>query len=516
MNASEDSLQALKTLRLRYVFSYALLLAFRYMTFYNFVAGFLFLLLRQLRLASIDFIGFSLAGIPVCLLAALAVACRCQLEEGRAMALLDSHNRSGGLLLAEFETGDRSWNRRHGSFTPPRLHLNLNRRWPAWLVSLLFIALSVTIPVRQVAGDRDPRLDLKEMQQTATAQVEALKEAGLIDEKKADELKETIEQITAASDRNDPSKTFEAFDQLQEKMRKDSATGAEKMLSEQEDLQTLQSLTDQLKNADSPEKMRQAIDALREKLEQCGMDAAAMKQPGSDSLEEKMQQAGSGAAGASEAATEAAQQLQDYMQQRAEEMRAAAEKLVKARLLDRKTYEKLKQEGRLRPATEADLAPGSGADLVIAPADVGGESGDESGGESGGESGDGKPGSGSQGGQPGLMVVEPMSGSPSGQAGRDGGTAPLNFSRQSSEHSLKFKDEALPTPASADLQDSVAIGMAISAPQVETSAGQSSSGPVDWQKSDKSGGESDVILPRHRSAVKRYFERKVPTERRQK
>jgi len=233
-----------------------------------------------------------------------------------------------------------------------------------------------------------------------------------------------------------------------------------------------------------------------------------MKSGSGDSLEQKMQQAGEGGADSSEAAQEAAQQLQDYIQQRAEEMRAAAEKLVKARLLDRKTYEKLKQEGRLRPATEADLAPGSGADLVIAPEDA--ESG-EGEGQSGGQSGEGEPGSDS-----GIMVVDPQSGSPGGQAGRDGGTAPLNFSRESSEHSLKFKDEALPSPASTDLEDSVAIGMAISAPQIESSDGQQLSGPVDWQKSDKSGGESDVILPRHRSAVKRYFERNVPNERRQK
>jgi hypothetical protein len=505
MNVSEDSLQALKTLRMRYLLSYALLLALRFMTFYNFVAGFLFLLLRQLRLASIDFIGFSLAGIPVCSLVALAVAFRSQLAEERAVALIDSHNRSGGMLLAELETGDHAWKSRHGTLAPPRLRLNLNRRLPALLVSLLFIALSVTIPVRQATGNRDPRLDLQEMQQSAAAQVEALAEAGLIDENKADELKETIEQITSASDRNDPSKTFEAFDQLQEKMRKESAAGAEKMLSEQENLQALQSLADQLKNADSQDKMKQALDALRDKLEQCGLDAAAMKQPGGDSLEQKMQQAGKGGEGSSEAAAEAAQQLQEYMQQRAEEMQAAAEKLVKARLIDRKTYEKLKQEGRLRPATEADLAPGSGADLVVPPADAEGEEGD----------GSGKPGGG-QPGQPGMMVVDPQSGSPSGKAGRDGGTAPLNFSRESSEHSLKFKDEALPTPASTDLEDSVAIGMAISAPQVETSLEQGSSGPVDWQKSDKSGGESDVILPRHRSAVKKYFDRKVPTERRQK
>jgi len=502
MNVSEESLQALKSLRMRYLSSYALLTTLRFMTFYNFVAGFLFLLLRQLRLASIDFIGFSLAGIPVCFLVALAVAFRSQLAEERAVALIDSHNRSGGMLLAEFETGDHAWKSRHGTLVPPRLHLNLNRRLPALLVSLLFIALSITIPVRQATGNRDPRLDLKEMQQSAAAQVEALEEAGLIDEKKADELKETIEQITNASDRNDPSKTFEAFDQLQEKMRKESGAGAEKMLSEQENLQALQSLADQLKNAESQEKMKQALEALRDKLEQCGIDAAGMKQPGGDSLAQKMQQAGEGGKGSAEAAAEAAQQLQEYMQQRSEEMRAAAEKLVKARLIDRKTYEKLKQEGRLRPATEADLAPGSGADLVIPPDDEG-------------SSGAGSQG-GQQGKQPGIMAVDPQSGSPSGQAGRDGGTAPLNFSRESSEHSLKFKDEALPTPVSTDLEDSVAIGMAISAPQVETSADQGSSGPVDWQESDKSGGESDVILPRHRSAVKKYFERKVPTERRQK
>ena len=521
----DNTAQALKVLKARYLLFCTMLHALSLLTFYNFASGCIFLLLRQLRLASIDFVGFSLVGIPICLLVALALAFRRQLDDSRGMALLDGYNQSGGLLLAQFETGDQSWKNRHGELKTPAFRVNLSGRLPALLVSIMFVVLSITMPVRQVQGDRDPRLELKDVQQTATAQVEALEEAGLIDEQKADELKETIEQISAASDRNDPSKTFEAFDQLQEKMRKESSVGAQKMQTEQENLQSLQTLADQLENANSPEKMSQALDALREKLEKCGMDAASIKQPGEKSLEQNMQQAGQGGQQSAESSAAAAQQLKDYIQQRSEELRAAAEKLVKARLLDRKTYEKLKEEGRLRPATEADLAPGSGADLVIAPAEAGEsqeESGQQPGGSDSGQPGSrgGQPGSeggqpGSEGGQPGIMVVDPTQGGASGQAGRDGGSAPLNFSRQSSEHQLKFKDEALPAPAAQAIEDSVAIGMAVSAPQVGSTSGDTPSGRVDWQKSEKSGGESDIILPRHRSAVRRYFERNVPKQRRQ-
>lgn len=530
MKTSSNSSPALKNLQLRFLSYYALLQTFSYFTYYNFIAGFIFLLLRQLRLVSIDFIGFAVVGFPVCVLAATAMAMRRKLAEEQALALLDSHNKSGGMLLAEFETGDKTWQKRQGDLQAPRLKLNLRRRLPALLVSLLFIVLSVTIPVRQVAGDRDPRLDLKDLQQKAIAQVEAMEEAGLVDEEKALELKNTIEQLAETSDRNDPSKTFEAFDQLQEKMRKESASGAEKMLSEQENLQSLQTLADNLQNAQNSEQLSKALDTLRDKLEKLGMDAASMRQPGGTSLEDKMQQAGKGS---EKAADEAAQQLQDYIKQRAEDMRAAAEQLVKARLLDRKTYEKLKKEGRLRPATPKDMQPDSGADLVIAPSDGDGSGegqtgeqtpAEQGGGSSGQSSGSGqndsKSGSGNGNGQsgddkPGLLVIEPNTGTASGRPGQDGGTAPLNFSRQSSEHNLKFRDEALPSPATGDLKDSVAIGMAISAPEVNAIAKNGVSGPVDWQKSEKSGGESDVILPRHRSAVKRYFERKVLKRRKQ-
>ncbi|MBU1107052.1 MAG: hypothetical protein KKB51_10320 [Candidatus Riflebacteria bacterium] len=507
---NEIAQQALKTLQQRYLVFHTILQTLSLLTVYNFAAGFLFLLLRQLRLANIDFVGFSFAGLPVCVLLALAIACRRQLDTERSMALLDSHNQSGGLLLAEFETGDASWSDRRREFKVPRLRINFSGRLPALFVSVLFLALSITIPVRPLQGDRDPRLELKDIQQNAIAQVEALEDAGLIDEQKATELKQTIDQITEASDRNDPSKTFEAFDQLQEKMRKESSVGAQKMLTDQENLQSLQSLAEQLKTADSPEKMSQALDALREKLEQCGLDAAKMKGQDGQSLSQSMEKAGVGGDQSADAAEKASQQLQDYIQQRTEEVRAAADKLVKARLIDRKTYEKLKEEGRIRPATEADMTPGSGADLVVAPAGEG-ESGEGEG--SGQQPGEGQPASGN--GQPGFMVVEPKSGAASGQPGRDGGTAPLNFGRPSSEHQLKFKDEALPSPATTALEDSVAIGMAISAPQTDQTTGDSTSGPVDWQDSEKSGGESDIILPRHRSAVRRYFERNVTKQRRQ-
>ncbi|EKD82204.1 MAG: hypothetical protein ACD_39C01427G0001, partial [uncultured bacterium] len=321
MNREEDNTpQALKQLQMRYLVSITILQTLSLATVYNFVIGFLFLLLRQLRLASIDFVGFSLIGIPVCILTALAVAYRRRLDSARGMALLDSYNQSGGMLLAEFETGDASWRNRGKVLATPGFRINVSGRMPALLVSVLFIALSITIPVRQVQGNRDPHLELKDIQQNASTQVEALEEAGLIDEQKATELKETIEQITEASDRNDPSKTFEAFDQLQEKMRKESSVGAEKMLAEQENLQSLQTLADQLKNADSPEKLSKALDALREKLEQCGMDAASIKQPDGQSLEQNMQQAGSGGQQSNQSAAEAAQQLKDYIQQRTEEM----------------------------------------------------------------------------------------------------------------------------------------------------------------------------------------------------
>lgn len=533
MKKTEEAQQALKTLRLRYLMFYTMLQTVSILTFFNFIFGSIFLLLRQLRLVSINFIGFSLAGIPVCLLIALAIAFRRQLDDERGMAILDSHNKSGGMLLAEFETRDLSWNNRLKGLEAPRLRMNLWGRMPALLVSIIFIALSVTIPVRQIVGARDPRLELQDIQQSAKTQVEALEDAGLVDEQKADELKQTITQIARASDSNDPSKTFEAFDQLQEKMRKESSVGVQKMLAEQENLQSLQTLADQLKNAASPEQISQALNALQEKLEQCGMDAASIMQPGGKSLADNMQKAGQKDGQAAEAAVEATQQLRDYISQRAEEARAAAEKLVKARLIDRKTYEKLKQEGRLRPATEADLAPGSGADLVIAPIEEANTGGDKKldgqsgagsekspgGGKAGSGSktqpGSGKPGDGPDSGNGQSPMVVSGSGVPSGQAGRDGGSAPLDFSRESSEHQLKFKDEALPSPAIGKLEDSVAIGMAIAAPQVENADGQKNSGQIDWQKSEKSGAESDIILPRHRSAVKRYFERNVTKQRRQ-
>lgn len=506
MKKAEDAQQALKTLRLSYLMSYTLLQTVRILTLFNFVFGSIFLLLRQLRLVNINFIGFSLAGIPVCLLVALIIALRRQLDDERGMAILDSHNKSGGMLLAEFETRDMSWSRRLRGLEAPGLRINLWGRMPALLVSVVFIALSVTIPVRQIGGSRDPRLELQDIQQTARTQVEALEDAGLLDEKKADELKQTITQIAGASDSNDPSKTFEAYDQLQEKLRKESSAGAQKMLAEQENLQSLQALADQLKNAASPEQISQALDTLREKLEQCGVDAASMLQPDGKSLADNMQKADQKDGQAEEAAVEAAQQLQDYISQRAEEVRAAAEKLVKARLIDRKTYEKLKQEGRLRPPTETDLAPDSGADLVVTPAeeaDVGENKGFD------------KPGDGSDSsdGQSQMMKVTPGLGAPTGQAGRDGGSAPLDFSRESSEHQLKFKDEALPSPATGKLEDSVAIGMAIAAPQVDNAGEQKKSDLINWQESEKSGGESDIILPRHRSAVKKYFERNITKQR---
>jgi hypothetical protein len=95
-----------------------------------------------------------------------------------------------------------------------------------------------------------------------------------------------------------------------------------------------------------------------------------------------------------------------------------------------------------------------------------------------------------------------------GGISRGGGSAPLNFNRKSSEHNTSFKDEKLPDPAAVSLEDSVSIGMGISAPTVE--AGQASQNLQSDSAAalpGRSSGKNEIILPRHRNAVKKFFER---------
>jgi hypothetical protein len=80
-----------------------------------------------------------------------------------------------------------------------------------------------------------------------------------------------------------------------------------------------------------------------------------------------------------------------------------------------------------------------------------------------------------------------------------------------SDDGFKFKEEALPPSAVQALKDSIKIGTvgrSRPGPGPGTNPdGSASTGALDGAKTGDGSANTQVVLPRHRQAVERYFDR---------
>jgi hypothetical protein len=93
-----------------------------------------------------------------------------------------------------------------------------------------------------------------------------------------------------------------------------------------------------------------------------------------------------------------------------------------------------------------------------------------------------------------------------GGTSRGPGAAKLNFDNETKEEGLKFKEETLPEGAITSLKSRV-IGVSRGAPEKEPKVGDAGSGALGDAKAGGGSANTQVVLPRHRGAVERYFDR---------
>src|SRR5262249_45454394 len=105
------------------------------------------------------------------------------------------------------------------------------------------------------------------------------------------------------------------------------------------------------------------------------------------------------------------------------------------------------------------------------------------------------------------------------KGGEDGirrgpGEAPLTWGKPGSEASDKFKEEVLPPGALASLKSSPASPPSERVAQTVPPKpdGPASSGALRGSAAGDGSANTETILPRHRAAVERYFERQSPSK----
>lgn len=415
------------------------------------------------------------AGIIAAIIAAAIIARKQLPARALVRSLLDQQNKCGGLLMAAGEQSIGGWQSDLGQVRLPGLRWRSARAWALFVASIAFVAASLSVPVQYAAMNAGRALDVGKEVETLTAQIETLKEEQIITEAKAEELKDKLDQLSAEAAGEDPAKTWEALDHLANSVEKTAKDAAADATSKQEQLAKAEALAEGL-------------------------------MAGADQMDAKLM-------------TEAMQTLSTMMQG------AMKENAALANSLSPETQEAI-QNGSLKPEQLKELSKALGQNSQKLNQQM---------------SKLNKPGSNPQNGRNGNINPNSLKGGAQAQkrdgsglsqflkenaqkmsveealaewdkAGKGGvdrgrGDAPMTWTEGSNEKDAKFKEKTLSPSSVAGLQDSRLVGLSASAPEVQT-GNLAAHGALNSAAAGGGSAYTQTILPRHKDAVKKYFDRK--------
>ena len=401
-----------------------------------------------------------LLGVVPCAISGVVLAVRRLPGRSAVRAMLDARNSCGGLLMASERVDLGDWKSRIPVVGEPRLRLRAKRPAGLALASTLFAAVSFMIPApTAVAVDRP--LDMAKESQEISAEIEALKKEEIIDASQAESLEAKLESITSESKGVDPVKSWEALDNLEETISKTAEQALEKIAQNNERLGEAQALSETLASAESelsPSLMTEAMKELRAQMEA----AAGEKNGGPELPNELLKDLKSGSL-----SKEQMKQLAELLKQHKGDVSNRLGRLRDKGLIDLKTLKQIERAGQCDSTGLADFLKQN----------------------------------------EGNMAVREMVNSwGRGGVDRGRGDAPMTWTDRSSERGAKFKEQVLPSSL-ASMTDSELIGRSTGAPGVEKNGSQQS-GALRGASTGGGSAFTQTVLPRHRGAVNRYFERR--------
>jgi hypothetical protein len=351
----------------------------------------------------------------------------------------------------------------------PRLRWRSARAWTLLAASIAFVGITLMVPVRFAALNNGRSLNVGKEAETLATQIETLKEEQIITEAKAEELKDKLDHLSADANGEDPAKTWEALDHLANSIEKTAKEAAANAASKQEELAKAEALAEGL-------------------------------MAGADQMDAKLM-------------TEAMQTLSAMMQGAIKENEALAKNLSP------ETQEAIKN-GALKPEHLKDLSKAIGQNRQKLNQQMSKLNQSSGKGQinpnalKGGAQAQKRDNSGlsqflKENAQK-MSVKEALAQWQEGGKGgvdRGRGDAAMTWTEGSDEKNAKFKEKTLPPAAVAGLQDSQMVGLSASAPEVQR-GNLAAHGALNNAASGGGSAYTQTILPRHKGAVKRYFERK--------
>lgn len=453
----------------RFIRRLALLLAFKqaltFVTIWFFVWGVAALVLRAASAMPRKQLLWGAIGIVIAAIVAAALSRKRLPSRDSVRALLDDRNDCGGLLMAGADADLGAW--RIPEIMLPKLHWRKARSFGLLASSFAFVLISLLAPVRFATMGAARPMDVSREVENLSAQVEALKEAQIIEETKAEALEQKLDQLSQEASGEDPAKTWEALDHLNDAVEKAAKEAAETANARQERLARAEALAEGLMAGADQLDSKTMTEAMR-----------TLGQMAQDAIKENESLAG-------DLSSETLEAIKSGSL-KAEHLKDISKALSQGKSSLKEKLSKLSQSGMINPnslkgGAQANRRDNSGLARFLK------ENAEK------------------------ISVEEATLQWCEGKGGvdRGRGDAAMTWTDGSSEKDAKFKEKVLPPSSVAGLNDSQLVGLSASAPAADPS-GVAAHGALNNTASGGGSAHTQTILPRHRGAVRRYFDRPQP------
>jgi hypothetical protein len=444
----------------------------RFLTVWGFVLGVVVLVLRVIMLVSTQILLWTTVSVALGVIWAVFVSWRATPKRPAIQAFLDRCNKCGGLLMTAAEVPLGAWREKLPSLNYPALKWQGGKTLGLFALSAGFVIASFLVPQKYMVITSARPLDIVPEVEKLAEQVEAMQEAKIISEEQAQNIEEQLKQLTRQTNANDPAKTLEALDHLEETLSKEAAQDAIVALSEMQELANAEMMADGLSkdgNALSIELSAQAMAQLASMLESLSKD--------NEALENGLSQDVLNACKAGNLSFEQLKEIQKALKEGKFEITKDMAGLCKAGLID---------PNNLKICLSPNAGDSQGLVAFL------------------------KANAGSMGMKDAFNAY--CSNPGSGGVSRGRGDAPMTWGDESSKEGAKFKEQVLPPASMQALRESMKMGVSTAAPTVEQSGETSTGGALESAAAGSGEAVTEKILPRHRGVVKRYFEREEPNK----
>jgi hypothetical protein len=437
------------------------------LTIWAFLAGIAVLALRSLGVSSFTLL-WGLLSLPIALIPAVVLACRRLPSRVAVRAVLDRHSFCGGLLMAGAEVKLGGWRKTMPAINLPRLQWRSRRAWGLLAAGVAFVLLGLMLPQGFAEMGNGPSLNIEKQKAKLEKQIDVLKEEALLEPRKADDLKSKLDKLRRDALGKEPVHTLDSLDKMKTDLSQTAKEAAESTARKNETLGKGETLADVLKKR--PKEM--SSKALAEAMKQLAVltrKAAAENELVQHEMEldpELME-----AMKACMLTPEQLEKIKGMLKDAKGDLAKRLAKLCKADLIDADQLELSEKAGDCDLEGLAAFLKESGASDELCD-DI-------------------------------AACEEP------GRGGitRGPGAAAMLWKDPTTEGGFKFKEEALPPAKLQALKDSKTSGLSAGAPQKGNEGGPAGSGALANSASGGGSASTQIVLPRHRSAVERYFDR---------